>query len=150
MENTLAIIKPDAAADGNIGNIIAKIEKEGLVIRGLKMLQLDAKKAEGFYYVHKGKPFFATLVDFMTSGPAVVLVLSGEDAIAKWRKLMGATNPQNAETGTIRKSYASSIEKNAVHGSDSPESAQYEIGYFFAGSELCNIDKEAVMRSGSK
>lgn len=150
MENTLAIIKPDAAADGNIGNIITKIEKEGLIIRGLKMLQLDAKKAEGFYYVHKGKPFFATLIDFMTSGPVVVLVLSGEDAIAKWRKLMGATNPQNAEEGTIRKNFATSIEKNAVHGSDSPESAQYEIGYFFAVSELCNIDKEAVMRSGSK
>jgi len=150
MEKTLAIIKPDAVSAGNIGKIIERIEGQGMSVLAMKMLHLDSKKAEGFYYVHKGKPFFNTLIDFMTSGPVVVLVLSGQSAVTSWRKLMGSTNPANADAGTIRKDFASSIEKNAVHGSDSPESASYEIGYFFAASEICVIDKQIVDKSGSK
>ncbi len=150
MEKTLAIIKPDATSTGHIGEIIRRIEHEGLTLLSLKMLHLDKKRAEGFYYVHLGKPFFNSLVDFMTSGPVVVMVISGDEAISKWRKLMGATNPENADAGTIRKDFAASIEKNAVHGSDSPESASFEIGYFFAGSEILTIDKELVFKSGRK
>jgi len=150
MEKTLAIIKPDAVANGNIGDIIKRIESEGLHIVSMRMEHMSKKKAEGFYYVHKGKPFFETLISFMTSGPVVLMILHGEKAIAKWRKLMGVTNPLNADPGTIRKEFATSLEKNAVNGSDSPESADYETGYFFAGSEICEINKENVFNSGSK
>ena len=150
MERTLAIIKPDAVAKSFIGEIIRRIEKEGLLILSMKMIHLDREKAEGFYYVHKCKPFFNDLIDFMTSGPIVVMILSGQNAILRWRKLMGATNPANAEEGTIRKDFAHSIEKNAVHGSDSPESAQFEVSYFFSSLEINSIDKDLVFNSGSK
>ena len=150
MEKTFAIIKPDAVATGKTGDILKRIEADGLTVSSIKMMHLDNKKAEGFYFVHKGKPFFNTLMSFMTSGPVVLLVLSGENVIAKWRKLMGATNPANADAGTIRKDFASSIEKNCVHGSDSPESAAFEISYFFSGSEIYDINKENVFNSGSK
>ena len=150
MERTLAIIKPDAVAKSFIGDIIRRIEKEGLLILSMKMIHLDREKAEGFYYVHKGKTFFNDLIDFMTSGPIVVMILSGQNAILRWRKLMGATNPANAEEGTIRKDFAHSIEKNAVHGSDSPESAQFEVSYFFSSLEINSIDKDLVFNSGSK
>jgi nucleoside-diphosphate kinase len=150
MEKTLAIIKPDAVATSSIGEILKRIEGENIKILSMKMVHLDRKKTEGFYYVHKGKPFFDTLISFMTSGPVVIIVLSADDAIAKWRKLMGATNPANAVAGTIRKDFATSIEKNAVHGSDSPESAAFEISYFFPGYEIFEINKENVFNSGSK
>lgn len=150
MEKTLAIIKPDAVAKSYVGEIINRIEKEGLKIVSLKMLYLDRRIAEGFYFVHKGKTFFNNLIDFMTSGPIIVMVLEGENAISRWRKLMGATNPINAEKGTIRKDYAHSIEKNAVHGSDSIESANYEISYFFSNSEIYSIDENLVFNSGTK
>jgi nucleoside-diphosphate kinase len=136
MERTFAIIKPDAVASGKAGAILAAIEKAGFRIRGMKMTRLSQAQAEGFYAVHKERPFFKSLVTFMTEGPAVVLVLEREDAIAKWRELMGATNPANAAEGTIRKQFAESIERNATHGSDAPETAAIEIPFFFAASEL--------------
>jgi nucleoside-diphosphate kinase len=136
MERTFAIIKPDAVASGKAGAILAAIEKAGFRIRGMKMMRLSQAQAEGFYAVHKERPFFKSLVTFMTEGPAVVLVLEREDAIAKWRELMGATNPANAAEGTIRKQFAESIERNATHGSDAPETAAIEIPFFFAASEL--------------
>ena len=150
MERTLAIIKPDAVAKSFIGEIIRRIEKEGLLILSMKMIHLDREKAEGFYYVHKGKTFFNDLIDFMTSGPIVVMVLYGDNAISRWRRLMGATNPEKADEGTIRKDFAHSIEKNAVHGSDSTESAQFEINYFFSSLEINTINKDLVFNSGSK
>jgi len=131
MESTLAIIKPDAFMQGNVGNIIATIEKAGFKINALKLFKLCKNEAEGFYYIHKDKPFFNELVNFMTSGPIIVMVLKKEHAIEEWRRLMGATDPAKAEKGTIRSMYGTDIEKNAVHGSDSRESAMYEIGYFF-------------------
>ena len=136
MERTFAIIKPDAVASGKAGAILAAIEKAGFRIRGMKMTRLSQAQAEGFYAVHKERPFFRSLVTFMTEGPVVVLVLEREDAIAKWRELMGATNPANAAEGTIRKQFAESIERNATHGSDAPETAAIEIPFFFAASEL--------------
>ena len=136
VERTLAIIKPDAVERNLIGEIISEIEKNNLKVVAMKMLWLSKREAEGFYYVHKGKPFFDSLTDYMSSGPIVVMVLEGENAIERWRKLMGATNPENAEEGTIRKRFGLNIEKNSVHGSDSPESAKYEISYFFNALEI--------------
>ena len=136
MERTFAIIKPDAVAAGHAGAILAKIEENGFKIRGMKMTRLSQAQAEGFYAVHKERGFFSGLVQFMTEGPVVVLALERENAIAKWRDLMGATNPANAAEGTIRKQFADNIERNAVHGSDAPETAAVEIPFFFATSEL--------------
>ncbi|GAA0564252.1 nucleoside-diphosphate kinase [Halomonas salifodinae] len=137
IERTLSIIKPDAVAKNAIGEIIARFEKAGLRVVAAKMLKLDDDKAGGFYAEHKERPFFKDLVGFMTSGPVVVQVLEGEDAIAKNRDLMGATNPKEAAPGTIRADFAETIDANAVHGSDSAESAAREIAYFFQDSEIC-------------
>ncbi len=137
IERTLSIIKPDAVAKNVIGEIIARFEKAGLKIVGAKLLQLSEEKAGGFYAEHKERPFFADLVGFMTSGPVVVQVLEGENAIAMNRDLMGATNPAEADAGTIRADFAETIDANAVHGSDSAASAEREIAYFFADGEVC-------------
>ena len=137
VERTLSITKPDAVAKNVIGQIYSRFEQAGLKIVAAKMQQLSREQAEGFYAEHKGRPFFPALVDFMTSGPVTVQVLEGEGAIAKNRELMGATNPKEADAGTIRADFAESIDANAVHGSDSAESAAREIAYFFAASELC-------------
>ena len=131
MERTLSIIKPDGVEKNIIGKIYSRFEKAGLKIVEAKMLHLSREQAEGFYAVHKERPFFNDLVDYMTSGPVMVQVLQGEDAINLNRKLMGATNPEDAEEGTIRKDFAESIERNAVHGSDGPDTAAVEIEYFF-------------------
>ena len=136
-ERTLSIITPDAVAGNHIGAIYDRFEQAGLKIVAAKMLQLDDEKAGGFYAEHKERPFFKDLVSFMTSGPVVVQVLEGEDAVAKNRDLMGATNPKEAEAGTIRADFAETIDANAVHGSDSPESAEREISYFFGNDEIC-------------
>ncbi len=136
MQQTLSIIKPDAVSKGVIGKIIDRFESNGLRIVAMKKIQLDDEKAGGFYAEHKERPFFGDLVSFMTSGPVVVMVLEGEDAIAKNRNLMGATNPKEAEAGTIRADFAESIDANAVHGSDSEESAKREIKYFFSENEV--------------
>ena len=138
VERTLSIIKPDAVAKNVIGEIYTRFEKAGLKIVAAKMQQLSTEKAEGFYAEHKERPFFADLVKFMTSGPVVVQVLEGENAIALNRELMGATNPQEAAEGTIRADFAESIDANAVHGSDAPASAEREVAYFFEESELCS------------
>ena len=138
LEQTFSMIKPDAVKKNHIGAIIERLEKNGLRIAAAKMLTLDKAKAEGFYAEHKGKGFFDGLISFMTSGPAVLLVLEGENAVAKYREVLGATNPANAAPGTIRKDFAASIDNNAAHGSDSPESAKREISYFFFGSEIVN------------
>ena len=138
VERTLSIIKPDAVAKNVSGEIIARFEQAGLKIAALKLQQLTKEQAEGFYAEHKERPFFGALVEFMTSGPVVVQVLEGEGAIVKNRELMGATNPQEAEAGTIRADFAQSIDANAVHGSDSPESAVREISYFFDEADLCS------------
>ncbi|MGB1140170.1 MAG: nucleoside-diphosphate kinase [Halioglobus sp.] len=138
VERTLSIIKPDAVAKDIIGKIYSRFETNGLKIVAAKMLQLDDDLAGGFYAEHKERPFYPALIEFMTSGPVVVQVLEGEGAIAKNRELMGATNPQEAAEGTIRADFASSIDANAVHGSDSPESAQREVAYFFKDSEICS------------
>jgi len=136
-ERTLSIIKPDAVAKNVIGDIYSRFEKAGLQIVGAKMLHLSKEQAEGFYAEHAERGFFADLVSFMTSGPVMVQVLEGEGAIAKNRELMGATNPKEAALGTIRADFASSIDANAAHGSDAPESAAREISYFFKDGELC-------------
>ena len=136
MERTFSIIKPNAVTDNNIGNIIGRFEKEGLRIAALKLTHLSKEKAEGFYIEHKDRPFFGSLVGFMTEGPVVLMVLEGENAVEKNRKLMGATNPANADEGTLRKLYAKSIEANAVHGSDSQAAADREINYFFDKNEV--------------
>ena len=136
MEKTLSIIKPDAAAKNILGKILDRFESAGLKIIAIKMLHLDKDMAEGFYAEHKGKPFFEKLINFMTSGPVVVQVLFGENAIKTNRELMGNTNPEEAAQGTIRSDFAESIDANAVHGSDSPESAEREISYFFNESEI--------------
>ncbi len=130
-QRTLSIIKPDAVERNLVGAILKKIEEAGLTIVAMKMISLSKKEAEGFYAVHRERPFFGSLTEFMSSGPVVVSILEGEDAIARYRKVMGATNPANAEAGTIRKEFALDVEKNSVHGSDSPESAATEIAYFF-------------------
>ena len=137
VERTLSIIKPDAVAKNVIGEILTRFEKAGLQVVAAKMLKLDDEKAGGFYAEHKERPFFGDLVGFMTSGPVVVQVLEGENAIAKNRELMGATNPKEADAGTIRADLAESIDANAVHGSDSAESAAREIDYFFNAEEIC-------------
>jgi nucleoside-diphosphate kinase len=136
LQRTLAIVKPDAVAKGAAGDIIASIESHGFRIIGLKMLHLKKVQATAFYAVHVGKPFFDSLAAFMTSGPVVVLALEKSNAIADWRKLMGATNPANAEDGTIRKKHAENIERNAVHGSDAEDTARFELSFFFPGYEL--------------
>lgn len=137
VERTFSIVKPDAVAKNVIGEIYARFEKAGLKIVGSKMLHLSRENAGGFYAEHEGRPFYNDLVDFMTSGPVMVQVLEGENAVALNRELMGATNPQEADAGTIRADFANSIDANAVHGSDSPESAAREIAYFFADDEIC-------------
>ncbi|WP_027184669.1 nucleoside-diphosphate kinase [Desulfovibrio inopinatus] len=136
MERTLSIIKPDAVERNLSGAILAMIQEAGLTVKAMKMIQLSKKQAEGFYAVHKERPFFDSLTEFMCSGPVVVSILEGDDAIAKYRALMGATNPANAEEGTIRKKYALDIEKNSVHGSDAPETAAFETKYFFNDLEI--------------
>jgi nucleoside-diphosphate kinase len=150
MERTLAIIKPDAVATGLIGEVLQRIGASGLQVVAMKMLHLTTRKAEGFYYVHRSKAFFRTLVDFMSSGPVVVMVLEGDKAIERWRELMGATDPAEAAKGTIRKDYGFSIEKNVVHGSDGQDTATFEISYFFNGLEIFRIDPEKVRQSGTK
>jgi nucleoside-diphosphate kinase len=136
MERTLAIIKPDAVAAHNAGRIIQRIEDGGFTIRAMRLVNLTRKEAEGFYAVHRERPFFASLTAFMSSGPAVVMALEAPDAIRKWRTLMGATDPAKADPNTLRKDFGQSIENNATHGSDAPDTAAYEIGYFFPGIEL--------------
>jgi nucleoside-diphosphate kinase len=136
IQRTFAIVKPDAVEKNVTGEIISMIEKNGFRIIGAKMLHINKAQAEGFYAVHVGKPFFNSLADFMSRGPIVVMALEKDNAIADWRKLMGATNPANAEDGTIRKRFAKSIEENAVHGSDAEDTARFELSYFFAGYEL--------------
>jgi nucleoside-diphosphate kinase len=135
-ERTLAIIKPDAVERGLAGAIIQRIEKEGFTIRAMRKLHLSKGQAEGFYAVHRARPFFGSLTEFMASGPAVVMALEAPDAIKKWRTLMGATDPAKADPGTLRKEFAQSIERNATHGSDAPDTAAFELGYFFAGMDL--------------
>ncbi|HUH37707.1 MAG TPA: nucleoside-diphosphate kinase [Spongiibacteraceae bacterium] len=137
VERTLSIIKPDAVAKNAIGQIYARFESAGLRIAAARMLRLSREQAEGFYAEHRGRPFFAALVEFMTSGPVIVQVLEGEGAVAKNRELMGATNPKDAAPGTIRADFADSIDANAVHGSDSAASAAREISFFFAASDIC-------------
>ena len=136
LERTLSIIKPDAVAKNVVGEIYSRFEKAGLKIVASKMKHLSRREAEGFYAVHRERPFFKGLTEFMASGPIVAMVLEAPDAIKKWRTLMGATDPAKADPGTIRKQFASSIGENATHGSDAPETAAFEIGYFFAGMEL--------------
>ncbi|EKD40409.1 MAG: Nucleoside diphosphate kinase [uncultured bacterium] len=136
MERTFAIIKPNAFADGNSGKILKRIYEEGFKVVGLKKLYLSRVEAEGFYYVHKERPFFAELTEFMSSGPCIAMVLEAENAIQKWRDLMGATNPAQAAEGTLRREFGTSVGENATHGSDAPETAAFEMGYFFSGLEL--------------
>src|SRR5678815_5685213 len=131
-ERTFAIIKPDAVKARNAGRILARIEEAGFTVRGMRLVHLSKREAEGFYAVHKARPFFASLTDFMSSGPCVVMALEAPDAIKKWRALMGATDPAKADAGTLRKEFGQSIEHNATHGSDAPDTAAYELGYFFA------------------
>ena len=136
MERTLAIIKPDAVARRLVGSILQRIEQAGLEIRAIRLVHLSPEEAEGFYAVHRERPFFRSLTSFMSSGPAIVLVLEAPNAIQRWRSLMGATDPAKADPGTLRRELAESIERNVTHGSDAPETAAYEIGYFFSGVEL--------------
>jgi len=137
MERTLSIIKPDGVKKGLIGEVVRRFEKAGLKVVAMKMIHMTKKTAEGFYAVHRGKPFYNSLTDFMSSGPCVVLILEGEKAIGRNRELMGATNPKDAAAGTIRKEYAANVEQNIVHGSDAPETAAFEMGYFFNALEIC-------------
>jgi len=136
MERTFAIIKPDAVERGHTGRILARIEAAGFAVRGMRLQHLTKREAEGFYAVHRERPFFGGLTDFMSSGPSVLLALEAPDAIKKWRATMGATDPAKAEAGTLRKDFGTSIERNATHGSDAPETAAFELGYFFRGMEL--------------
>lgn len=136
IERTLCIVKPDAVEKNNIGNILGMVEGAGFKLRGVRLVHLSRPQAEGFYAVHRERPFFGELVEFMTRGPVVVACLEAENAVVKYRELMGATNPANAAEGTIRKKYAASIGENAVHGSDSLENAKNEIAYFFPGYDL--------------
>jgi nucleoside-diphosphate kinase len=135
-ERTFAIIKPDAVKARVAGRILARIEEAGFTVRGLRLAHLSKREAEGFYAVHRERPFFGSLTDFMSSGPCIVMALEAPDAIRKWRTLMGATDPAKADAGTLRKDFGSSIEFNATHGSDAPETAAFELGYFFRGLEL--------------
>ncbi len=136
MERTLSIVKPDGVQKHLIGEVIRRFENQGLKVVGLKMIFMDKKEAEGFYAIHRGKPFFESLTTFMSSGPSVVMVLEGEGAISKTRQLMGATDPQHANEGTLRRQFATNIEKNVVHGSDAIETAAFEIKYFFNALEM--------------
>ncbi|HKQ60432.1 MAG TPA: nucleoside-diphosphate kinase [Candidatus Polarisedimenticolaceae bacterium] len=136
MQRTFAMIKPDAVGKRAIGRILTRIEEEGFRIVGLRQLQLTREQAEGFYAVHRERPFFGELVGFVASGPAVVLVLEAADAIARWRRVIGATDSRKAEPGTLRQQFGTDVQFNAVHGSDGPETASFEIGYFFPGVEL--------------
>jgi nucleoside-diphosphate kinase len=136
MPMTFAIIKPDAVRARVAGQIIQRIESEGFQIRAMRLVSLSKREAEGFYAVHRERPFFSSLTTFMSSGPAIVLALEAPDAIKKWRTLMGATDPAKADAGTLRKQFGSSIENNATHGSDAPETAAFELGYFFPGVEF--------------
>ena len=136
MERTFAIIKPDAVKNGAAGQILSRIEAAGFRVAALRMIQMSKREAEGFYYVHKARPFFGGLTDFMSSGPCIVMGLEAPDAIVKWRTLMGATDPAKAEAGTLRKEFGASIDNNATHGSDAPDTAAFELGYFFRGMEL--------------
>jgi len=135
-ERTFAIIKPDAIRARHAGRILAKVEEAGFAIRALRLTHLTRQEAEGFYAVHRSRPFFGSLTEFMSSGPCIVMALEAPDAIRKWRTLMGATDPAKADAGTIRKEFGASIEHNATHGSDAPETAAFELGYFFRGIEL--------------
>ena len=136
MQRTFAIIKPDAVQKQVAGQILARIEAAGFTVRAMRLIHMSKAEAEGFYHVHREKPFFGGLTDFMSSGPCVVLCLEAPDAIRKGRDLMGATNPANAAAGTLRKEFGASIDNNATHGSDAPETAAFELGYFFRGMEL--------------
>jgi nucleoside-diphosphate kinase len=141
-QRTLSLVKPDAVSNGYTGKILARFEEEGLKIVATKMLWLNKEKASEFYAVHKERPFFGSLVEFMTSGPILATVLEGTDAITRNREIMGATNPAEAADGTLRKLYAESIERNAVHGSDAPETAAVEIAHFFSALELQNYERK--------
>jgi nucleoside-diphosphate kinase len=136
MQKTFTILKPDTVKSGKAGAVISEIEKAGFRIRSMKMLHLTTSQAEGFYYVHKDRPFFGSLVTFMTEGPIVAMVLEADNAIERLRKVMGATDPAKAENGTIRKQFGTNIERNAIHGSDGPETAAFEIGFFFNQLEV--------------
>ena len=135
-ERTFAIVKPDAVKAGYTGRILARIEEQGFTIRAMRMVHLSKREAEGFYAVHRERPFFASLTDFMSSGRCVVMCLEAPDAIRKWRTVMGATDPAKADSGTLRKEFGASIENNATHGSDAPETAAFELAYFFRGLDL--------------
>jgi nucleoside-diphosphate kinase len=136
VQRTFTILKPDTVKDGNTGQIIDRLLKEGFRIRAMKLIHLTKAQAEGFYYVHKERPFFGSLVEFMSEGPIVPMVLEADNAIEKLRKVMGATDPAKADAGTIRKQFATNIERNAIHGSDGPDTAAFEIGYFFNRLEI--------------
>ncbi len=144
MSNTLGIVKPDGVRRKLVGTVISRIERAGLELRGLKVVQLDRERAEQFYDMHRDKPFFRSLVEFMTSGPVVLMVIGGHRAIDRWRDLMGATDPARARYGTVRREFGTSIERNVVHGSDSPESARREVSFFFADDDV--LPKEARPR----
>ncbi len=139
MQRTFAIIKPDAVTSGHQGGILSKIQEAGLRVVALKSIRLSQAQAEGFYDVHRARPFFGSLVTFMTEGPVVAMVLEGDDAIKKWRDLMGPTDATKAPKNTLRGTYGTSIERNATHGSDAPETAAYEMGFFFSGLELAGL-----------
>jgi nucleoside-diphosphate kinase len=136
MERTFAIIKPDAVKKGVAGKILSRIEESGFRVCALRMIHMSKREAEGFYYVHKERPFFNGLTDFMSSGPCIVMCLEAPGAIKQWRDLMGATDPAKAEAGTLRKEFGASIDNNATHGSDAPDTAMFELGYFFRGMEI--------------
>ncbi len=136
LERTFAIIQPDAVAEGHAGEILAAIEQNGFRVLAMRMTRLTEKQAQGFYAVHRERPFYAGLVKFMTEGPVIVMALEREDAIRKWREVMGATNPANAAEGTLRKRFATNVERNCVHGSDAPETAAVELGFFFSAADL--------------
>ena len=138
IQETLAIIKPDGVTRGLIGEVIRRIESHGLKVKAMKMVHLSKKEAEGFYAVHRERPFFGSLTSFMSEGPVVLMILSGENAIQAWRDLMGATDPAKSAPGTIRREFGLSIERNTTHGSDAPETAAFETSYFFSGMEACN------------
>lgn len=140
VERTLGAIKPDAMEKGIVGEVLKRAEEANLKPVACKMMKLDKKRAEGFYAVHKGKPFFDSLVTFMTSGPVLIFVLEGEGAINTWRKVMGVTNPEEAADGTIRKDFGTNIERNAVHGSDAPDTAKFEVSYFFETHDIVNYE----------
>ena len=138
MERTFAIIKPDAVRNGVAGRILARIEGAGFAVCAMRMIHMSKRDAEGFYHVHRQRPFFGGLTDFMSSGPCIVMCLQAPDAIKKWRDLMGATDPAKAADGTLRKEFGASIDNNATHGSDAPDTAAFELGYFFRGMELAS------------